>query len=153
MPFHIHAIHMGGFIWTALVLIALALVGSKLIEYQREKQLQEITYLRSYYERLRIVVAEMLAQVNDIDQASAYTKLGSQKSKRLGTICEELVGLSESLPLLAVLIEGNNRRSGRNHLLKSCRMAEQISSELKQLNLVGIKERPAITGDSSSSQK
>lgn len=148
MPSHMGPIHIAGFIWAMFLTVAVVVAAQKISAYFREKRLQELSYLRSYCNRLRTVVAEMLAEVNDLDQSRPYQKLDKDDAwaRRLGKACEELVSLSESLPLLVQLIEGNNARAGRDHLLKSCRMAEKISAELIEM---GVREGKAIGGKSS----
>ena len=142
MPPHTAVIHLAPYMWTILLLTVAAAAAFKTWGFLRERELRQLSYLRSSCLRLRAVVAEMLAKVNELDQSIAYSAADvaadrkALSAKLIGTTCEDLVNLSESLPLLEELIDGKNRRLAREHLLRSCRMAEKISAELAQMRML-----------------
>jgi len=137
-------------VWAAvvmLVVIASLVTWRKISIYFQEKRLRQLNELHCYSERLRTVVAEFLATVNELDQGGKYVieQMGNDWSRRLGVTCQELVSLGESLPLVDQLLSSKNVSAGREGLLRSCRMASKIALELEEIRR---EEKKAITDQS-----
>lgn len=139
MPVHDSSIMIVWSAAAAVVLLIMAIIWRKLSIYLHERRMRQIADLQAYSQRLRTVVAELLARANDLDQGSAYLQVEfaderENLSRRIGVACEELVRLGESLPLVDQLLEHRNLASGRQHLLHSCRTATRISNDLSAIS-------------------
>jgi hypothetical protein len=135
MPAHIASIHT---VWAAIaiMLVILFLVAwRKITIYIEERRLSQLHELRHATQRLRTVVAELLANVNELDQGGKYLieKSDNDWSRRLGVTCQELVSLGDSLPLVDQLLDHQNVSAGREGLLRSCRMASKIVLEVDEI--------------------
>lgn len=109
----------------------------KISSYLKGQKAKQLIELRAYEERLKIVVSELLAQVNDIDQSTQYINPGSapdpEWSRRLQSACGQLVTIGNSLPTIESLLKEEKVKDGREVILDTCRSASQVSEELKQL--------------------
>ncbi len=107
----------------------------KVSNYLKRQKAKQLIELRAYEERLKIVVSELLAQVNDIDQATQYTGSAPDPewSRRLQSACGQLVTIGNSLPTIESLLNEEKVKDGREVILDTCRSASQVSEELKQL--------------------
>lgn len=86
-----------------------------------------------------------------MDQNSKFieTSVTQEWSRKLGNACDELVQLSETLPLIEQLLERKNISAGHDGILRACRMAEKISRELKEIRGA----EPKLLGDKNSGAK
>lgn len=110
----------------------------KISNYLKAKRTKQLIELRAYEERLKVVVSELLAQVNDIDQSTKY--IGAtpdpEWSRRLQGACSQLVTIGNALPTIESLLKEEKVKDGREFILDTCRSAAQVSEELKQLRRV-----------------
>lgn len=115
----------------------------KISHYLKGQKAKQLIELRAYEERLKIVVSELLAQVNDIDQSTQYTSSSPDPewSRRLQSACGQLVTIGNSLPTIESLLKEEKVKDGREVILDTCRSASQVSEELKQLK----KAEPRLT--------
>lgn len=119
---------------------AIAVAGSlftclKVSHYLKKKKAKQLIELRAYEERLKIVVSELLAQVNDIDQSTKFMSItpDAEWSRRLQSACGVLVTIGNSLPTIESLLKEENVKDGREVILDTCRSASEVLQELKQL--------------------
>src|ERR1700733_5124253 len=99
-------------IWMIAICAFVALTGGA-IAYRKVTlriaagRTKEIAAMHVYRKRLETVMSELLARANELDQAAKY--LPSDKAARVsdnvGKVCEELVRLGETLPLLDELLQ------------------------------------------------
>ncbi len=112
----------------------------KISNYLKAKRTKQLIELRAYEERLKVVVSELLAQVNDIDQSTKYIDIGAapdpEWSRRLQVACGQLVTIGNALPTIESLLKEEKVKDGREIILDTCRSAAQVSEELKQLRRV-----------------
>lgn len=91
--------------------------------------------------RLNVVVSELMAKANELDQHRRYVVLPAedQTSHRLAAICQDLVVLSESLPMIENLLKEGNIKHGRRDILVAINSAVHLNRHLdgvsKQLRL------------------
>jgi hypothetical protein len=107
---------------------------------------KEIASMRVYRKRLQTVVSELLSRANDLDQAAKYLPAdkAARVSENVGKVCEELIRLGETLPLIDELLAEENIKDGRDGILRTCRMASKISQDMhlveeQELKLIGYK--------------
>ncbi len=107
----------------------------KVSQYLSKQKAKQLIELRAYEERLKIVVSELLAQVNDIDQSTKYLNVtpDTEWSRRLQSACGQLVNIGNSLPTIESLLKEEKVKDGRDVILDTCRSASEVSEELKQL--------------------
>lgn len=112
---------------------------SKFLEDRRQRQLAE---LESYNKRLQYVVERLLARVDDIDQEQKYLgqPVSAETSKRLASTCTELVTLGDSLKLVDTMLEARDVHQSRRTLLRCCRIAAHVASELNHVRAIGVKD-------------
>jgi hypothetical protein len=151
-------------IWMIAICAFVALTGGA-IAYRKvtlriaADRTKEIAAMHVYRKRLETVMSELLARANELDQAAKY--LPSDKAARVsdnvGKVCEELVRLGETLPLLDELLQSENVKESKDGILRTCRMASKISADMKlveeqELKLIGYNKnakKPHGTGPSA----
>lgn len=119
----------------ALTMSFLALVGyRKLARASAEKQHDELQQLRNYHERLRIVLSELLAKANEVDQQTKFIGVPDRKfSDDLKAACTRLTAIYDALPVIEKLLEARDVRSSRKMLLESTRVATHVSGVLDSM--------------------
>jgi len=110
-------------------------------------KVKQIASMRTYRGRLQGIVSELLSQANDLDQAAKYLPAdkAARVSKNVGKVCEELIRLGDTLPLIDELLEEENVKDGKDGILRTCRMAAKISQDMKlveeqELKLIDYKK-------------
>ena len=136
---------------TLSILFISGYVARRLALRMHTEHVRELTDLHLYRNRLQMLTGEMLNQANEMDQKSKYIQgdVPANWSKNLGIACDELVQLSETLPLIDQLLERKKIKAGREGILRSCRMASKISRELHDIRLA----EPKLLGDKNSGNK
>jgi hypothetical protein len=108
---------------------------------------KQIASMHVYRGRLQNIVSELLSRANDLDQAAKYLPAdkAARVSENVGKVCEELVRLGETLPLLDELLAEENIKDSKDGILRTCRMASKISQDMhvveeQELKLIGYKK-------------
>jgi hypothetical protein len=127
----------------AFVAIAILFAGFFMTAVNRwlaERRKTRLVTLRSQHQRLGRVVTGLLAKVNEVDQDILYSgaDLGDQHSNRFAEACSNLVILSESIPLIEELLEAEEIKKSEEAILKSCRIALNISNDISYVHSVTI---------------
>ncbi len=86
--------------------------------------------------RLSVVVSELLAHANELDQASKFAQppVPAEWDKSLAQACNQLVLLSQALELMQQSMEGRDPSSVQHDILRCCRVASHVSYQLRLLN-------------------
>lgn len=115
--------------------IVLALIWRQLSKYLEQRRLRQLSQMHSYNRRLKLIVSELLAKANDIDQESKYISQTPDHnwSQRLLASCSDLVVLGNSLHLIEHKLGEGNVKESRESILSSCRIAVRVSTELDGL--------------------
>lgn len=103
--------------------------------YLAMKRSEQLFSLRKQNERLKIVVSELLAQVNDIDQESKFrnSNVHPSHSQQMVLSCNELVSLGDTLKLIDRHLQSGQVRESRKYILDSCNIALRASNDLHSL--------------------
>ena len=86
--------------------------------------------------RLHLVVSELMARANELDQHRQYVVLPveDQSSHRLAAVCQDLVVLSESLPMIEHQLKEGNIKHGRRNILHAINSAAHLNRHLDGVN-------------------
>lgn len=97
--------------------------------------------------RLHAVLSELMAKANELDQHRKYVVLpaNDQSSHRLAAVCQDLVVLSESLPMIEQLLKEGNIKHGRRDILIAINSAAHLSRHLE-----GVSQQLRIATDAQS---
>jgi hypothetical protein len=97
--------------------------------------------------RLHAVISELMAKANELDQHRQYVVLpaNDQTSHRLAAVCQDLVVLSESLPMIENLLKEGNIKHGRRDILIAVNSAVHLNRHLD-----GVSQQLRIASDAQS---
>jgi hypothetical protein len=139
------------------VLIVFLFVCHKVSAWAKQRRQEEMSNLRYYHKRVSVLVSEMLAKANELDQHRLYVLANpdTQFSHKLATACQDLVVLSESLPMIEHLLDGGQIRIGRRDLLATLHSANRINQHLDgmQMQLKALTDAQMPAGESLSIKK
>jgi hypothetical protein len=127
-------------------------------QWLKKRREAELKNLRAYHCRLSALVSEMIAQANELDQHRMYLGTGSDGhiSAELGKACQDLVILSDSLPLTqTLLLEGNLGQVRRDTLVQlsgAFSIARRLQGVHQRLESLSDVRLLAEDGYSSSAQ-
>jgi hypothetical protein len=106
------------------------LIGSVLQTSKRK----DIVRLRDYNRRLKTVVSELLAKINELDQERLFSQTAdSAFSQIISQSCEQLVTLGDALLLVEHQLDEGRLEESRRNILSSCTAANVIRHRLDQL--------------------
>ena len=82
--------------------------------------------------RLHAVISELMAKANELDQHRQYVVLpaSDQSGHRLAAVCQDLVVLNESLPMIEHLLKEGNIKHGRRDILIAINSAVHLNRHL-----------------------
>ena len=134
------------FFWLFLLLAGWRFITNKL----RNRRKSAIADLRAYRNRAHIVVSELMARANELDQHRHYVVLpaDSQVSHKLAAVCQDLVVLSESLPMIDNLLKEGNIKHGRRDMLITLNAATQLNRHLD-----GVSQQLKLASDEQVMQQ
>ncbi len=114
-----------------VVLLALYL-GRTISNWLKQRKEADLANLRTYHQRLTVLISELLAKANDLDQHQLYVfSAGNpQFSNNLASICQELVVLTDSLPVIGGILADGHVGQSRQDLLASVKTAAFINRRL-----------------------
>lgn len=129
-----------------LATVILTFTASRLWSGPRSKARRQ-ALLSSSQERLKTITAELLEKANDIDQHLTYRGDGGTRAEKakLGTAMNDLVILSETLPVIDHLLEEDKLDDCNQMLSASLRLAEKIRRSISDIKhtLALIEDRSA----------
>ncbi|MEZ4489184.1 MAG: hypothetical protein R3F51_16490 [Cyanobacteriota/Melainabacteria group bacterium] len=129
-----------------LATVILTFTASRLWSGPRSKARRQ-ALLSNSQERLKTITAELLEKANDIDQHLAYLGGGATRAEKakLGTAMNDLVILSETLPVIDHLLEEDKLDDCNQMLSASLRLAEKIRRSISDIKytLALIEDRSA----------
>jgi hypothetical protein len=97
---------------------------------------RQLSALREYQERLRVIVNDLLARADEADQQSKYSGVPNEAwAQDLRVACSALVKLGDQLPQIEQLLEERNVAESRQVILEACRKAHNIGQQLRRLRL------------------
>jgi hypothetical protein len=97
-------------------------------------RVRQLETLHEYHERLRSVISDLLALVDEVDQQSKFSGVPSDEwSTQLKAACNDLVKLGNSLPEIERLLHDNKVNESREVILQSCRKATDIAKQLHRI--------------------
>lgn len=104
--------------------------------------------LSNSQERLKTITAELLEKANDIDQHLTYRGDGGTRAEKakLGTAMNDLVILSETLPVIDHLLEEDKLDDCNQMLSASLRLAEKIRRSISDIKytLALVEDRQSL---------
>lgn len=119
-------------------------VGSFFVERRK----RELAHLHLNYARLKNLVSELLARANEADEQAAYMAVNdSRRARKLRSICDELVLLSDTLPEIESLLAEERIKPSREAITRSVHAIEAIAKQIEEIQLIEprlIDERPLI---------
>jgi hypothetical protein len=82
--------------------------------------------------RLHAVISELMAKANELDQHRQYVVLpaNDQTSHKIAAVCQDLVVLSTSLPMIDNLLKEGNIKHGRRDILIAINSAVHLNRHL-----------------------
>ncbi|MCB9468894.1 MAG: hypothetical protein H6677_11525 [Candidatus Obscuribacterales bacterium] len=129
-----------------LATVILTFTASRLWSGPRSKARRQ-ALLSNSQERLKTITAELLEKANDIDQHLAYRGADGTRAEKakLGTAMNDLVILSETLPVIDHLLEEDKLDDCNQMLSASLRLAEKIRRSISDIKhtLALIEDRSA----------
>lgn len=101
----------------------------------QKRKRERIARLRSFQKRLKAVLAELLRQVNEIDQISKYSGLDSDPvwSKKYGETLKRLLEASDKLNDAGTFIEMKELNAGQEMLLYVARTVHITNYRMKEI--------------------
>ncbi len=112
--------------------IVLGLSWHKIARYLKLRRERDLAAIRSYHSRLSLVVSELLARANELDQQSKY--LPAETEAEWNRVYEKLgralVLMGDTLIIIKQRVDEKNVRSGREVTLLLCREATWVSRSL-----------------------
>lgn len=104
----------------------------KIARYLKLRRERDLAAIRSYHSRLSLVVSELLARANELDQQSKY--LPAETEAEWNRVYEKLgralVLMGDTLIIIKQRVDEKNVRSGREVTLLLCREATWVSRSL-----------------------
>lgn len=113
-------------------LVAVALTWHKIALFLSARRERHLLSMKQYHSRLSIVVSELMARANEIDQQSKYLPAETEKEWSAGyeRIGGALVVMGDALVLIQERVEEKNVKSAREMILLLCREASLVSKRL-----------------------
>lgn len=94
----------------------------------------ELTRLRTYTNRLGVVISELLAKANELDQDRSFAQICDRElSQTISQTCEQLITLADSISLVEHLLKDGQLEEGRRNILITCDAANAINKRLETL--------------------
>ena len=104
--------------------------------FQKNEAKTEIARLRDYNNRLGVVISELLAKANELDQDRSFAQIVDRElSQIISSTCEQLITLADSISLIDHLLKDGQLETGRHDLLVTCHAADTINKRMEQLRL------------------
>lgn len=113
-------------------LIVVGLSWRKIALYLNARRERDLLALRTYHSRLSLVVGELLARANELDQQSKYLPVETEKewSRMYENLGQALVLMGDTLIIIKEHVEQKNVKGGRDVTLLLCREATWVSRRL-----------------------
>jgi len=112
--------------------VVLGLSWHKIAGYLKARRETDLLAIQSYHERLSLVVSELLARANELDQQSKY--LPAETEAEWNRVYEKLgralVLMGDTLVIIKERIAEKNVKGGREVTLLLCREATWVSRSL-----------------------
>lgn len=117
-----------------LATVILTFTASRLWSGPRSRARRQ-ALLSNSQERLKTITAELLEKANDIDQHLTYRGADGTRAEKakLGTAMNDLVILSETLPVIDHLLEEDKLDDCNQMLSASLRLAEKIRRSISDI--------------------
>lgn len=113
-------------------LIVFALSWRKISLYLKARRERDLLALRSYHNRLSLVVGELLSRANELDQQSKYLPAETERewSRLYEKLGQALVLMGDTLAIIKDHVDQKNVKGGREVTLLLCREATWVSRRL-----------------------
>lgn len=113
-------------------LIGFALSWRKIALYLKARRERDLLALRSYHNRLSLVVGELLSRANELDQQSKYLPAETERewSRLYEKLGQALVLMGDTLAIIKDHVDQKNVKGGREVTLLLCREATWVSRRL-----------------------
>jgi hypothetical protein len=113
-------------------LIVFALSWRKIALYLKARRERDLLALRSYHNRLSLVVGELLSRANELDQQSKYLPAETERewSRLYEKLGQALVLMGDTLAIIKDHVDQKNVKGGREVTLLLCREATWVSRRL-----------------------
>lgn len=113
-------------------LITLALTWRKIAGYLNARRERDLISMRHYHLRLSLVISELLAKANEIDQQAKYlpSETESEWNKTYDKLGRALVLMGDTLIIIKERIDEKNVKGSREVTLLLCREAVWVSKRL-----------------------
>jgi hypothetical protein len=117
----------------ALVIFVFLFVWQKYSAWAKQRRREELVNLRSFHSRLSVLLSELLAKANELDQHRLYVVANPdpQFSNKIAASCQDLVILSESLPMIEHLLDAGHLTTGRRDLMAALHSATKVNQHLE----------------------
>ena len=113
-----------------LAVPAAILVGTGMWTRARAKRKARLS---DSFERLKILVAELLERVNDLDQKLQYAEPDSTVAERLKVAASDMVTVTDCLPAIQQLLSESRLDDCADMLSASTRVIEKVKKLLDQV--------------------
>lgn len=125
---------------TMLVVGVLAAIGLLALLFfwlgsSKKRKARRQAVLQDSYLRMRTVVAELLARVNELDEHCKYVEDKSRvvpAKERLSVAASDLVTLSDTLPAIEQLLSEGRFNDAADLLSASCRVVDKVVRIISQ---------------------
>lgn len=113
-------------------LVVFALSWRKITLFLKARRERDLLAIRSYHSRLSLVVSELLARANEIDQQSKYlpAETEAEWSKIYEKLGRALVLMGDTLVIIKDHVDQKNVKGGREVTLLLCRESIWVSRRL-----------------------
>jgi len=113
-------------------LIVFAIGWRKFLLYLKARRERDLLALRSYHNRLSLVVGELLSRANELDQQSKYLPAETERewSRLYEKLGQALVLMGDTLAIIKDHVDQKNVKGGREVTLFLCREATWVSRRL-----------------------
>ncbi|HEY9678235.1 MAG TPA: hypothetical protein V6C76_09510 [Drouetiella sp.] len=120
---------------TISLLIGVGYTYRRVALLQYARRIRALAEMHQYRRRLGHLTSELLAQVNELDQKTKYsTQPASDRwSRDFGIVCDQLVKIGETLPLIDELLENQKVDQSHDAIMSACKMVEKVSRELSEI--------------------
>lgn len=112
--------------------VVLGLSWHRIARYLKARRERDLIAIQSYHGRLSLVVSELLARANELDQQSKY--LPAETEAEWNRVYEKLgralVLMGDTLSIIKERLEEKNVKGGREVTLLLCREATWVSRSL-----------------------
>jgi hypothetical protein len=117
------------------VMSVAALLGyTKVAKRLHDRKRYQLDQLREYHARLKIVLSELLAKANEVDQQAKYLGESAHRhTEELKNACDRLLALTDALPVIEKTLDEKNLTASRQMLHESTNIAHHVSTQLDAL--------------------